>query len=477
MDLSIEGAVIFVVLLGFGYALGSPVIIGLFASLPLGSTAIVSLSALGGSSPLVFTVFTLILLVSVLSRKHVLQDLATVFYNYRIAWVVAVLILYGVFSAIGFPRLFEGEAIVFISNPRGVHELPLAPVSSNITQAGYFVIGALAFFAFAILLGRSGQLAAVRTGFLAWVILHAGLGVVDLLGKMSGAGDILGPIRTANYAYLVEVEEAGFWRIAGGFSEASAFGSVTLACLAFTYTYWRVSQSMGMLALTIILFVLLILSTSSTAYAGLIIVTPFAMASIGISALRAGISKVDIICFALASVGLAVVLTAYLLNEQLFDPIIKLFDTMVLNKATSESAQVRGLWNSRSMEAFFATLGLGTGLGSSRASSWVVAVISQLGVIGALLMATLVAVFLWDMVAPKSKNADRETLALVSGARSSVLASLAAASVSSGFADPGLIFFIALALVVVYRKGAAMPIPRSAPSWPRRAPLAARQSM
>jgi hypothetical protein len=73
-------------------------------------------------------------------------------------------------------------------------------------------------------------------------------------------------------------------------------------------------------------------------------------------------------------------------------------------------------------------------------------------VIGALLMASLVAVLLWDMVAPKPKDADRKSLALVCGARACVLASLAGASVSSGFADPGLQFFIALAVVVVYRK-------------------------
>jgi hypothetical protein len=456
MDLSIEGMLVFGVLLLFGYALGSPVIIGLFASLPLGSTAIVTVTALGGSSPLVFTAFTLILLASVLFRKRVLHDLAVVFHDHWSAWVVAVLILYCIFGAISFPRLFEGAAIVFIPSPRGVHELPLAPVSGNITQTSYFVVGALTFFAFAILLGRGARLDVVRTGFLAWVILHASLGVLDLLGKMSGAGDILGPIRTASYAYLVEVEEAGFWRIAGGYAEASAFGGVTLACLAFTYTYWRISHSISMLMLTIILFVLLILSTSSTAYAGLAIVAPFAMATIAVAALRAKISKVDIICFGFAGVGLTAVLTTHLIDAHLFDPITRLFDTMVLNKAMSESAQARGLWNLRSIESFFTTLGLGVGLGSSRASSWVIAVVSQLGALGALLMATLVGVLLWDMVAPKPKHADRETLALVSGARSSVLASLAGASVSGGFADPGLLFFIALAVVVVYRKHVAL---------------------
>jgi hypothetical protein len=207
-----------------------------------------------------------------------------------------------------------------------------------------------------------------------------------------------------------------------------------------------------MLGLTIVLFVLLIFSTSSTAYAGLAIVAPFAATSMAVSALRARISKPDVVLVAICWVGLVAALSIYLFNEHLFDPIIRLFDTMVLNKGTSESAQVRLYWNARSMDAFYATHGLGVGLGSSRAASWIVAVVSQLGVIGALLMASLVAVLLWDMVAPKPKDADRKSLALVCGARACVLASLAGASVSSGFADPGLQFFIALAVVVVYRK-------------------------
>ena len=65
------------------------------------------------------------------------------------------------------------------------------------------------------------------------------MGVIDLLGKLAGAGDVLAPIRTASYAMLTDVSLGGFARIAGAYSEASAFGGVSLACLAFSYTYWR----------------------------------------------------------------------------------------------------------------------------------------------------------------------------------------------------------------------------------------------
>lgn len=453
MEPSIAGFLVFAGLLVLGYCLGAPIVVGLMASLPFGSTAFVTLSALGGSSPLVYTAFVLLLLAWLSLSRGFLTDLGIVFATYWTAWIVGGLILYSILSAVFFPRLFAGQTTAFVTTPGGgVQEHPLAPVPGNITQTGYFVLGALTFFAFVIMLKRGGFLEAIRRGFLAWVVLHASLGVIDLFGKLVGAPDILLPIRSANYALLVEVEEAGFWRIAGGFSEASAFGSVTLSCLGFSYAYWRVSGSRRMLGLTLILFLLLIFSTSSTAYVGLAIVIPFAAASIALSALRGKMANSDILLFALAWLGLLTAVSVYMYSEKVFDPLINLFDTVVLNKSTSASALERGYWNSQSLQAFLDTGGLGIGLGSSRASSWVVAVLSQLGAIGALMMASLVGMLLWDMISSKRANIDRETSALIAGARSSVLASLAGASVASGFADPGLVFFIALAIVVVHRK-------------------------
>ncbi|HEY5931023.1 MAG TPA: hypothetical protein VIU02_11995, partial [Burkholderiales bacterium] len=310
-------------------------------------------------------------------------------------------------------------------------------------------------YAFMILLMRGGNILTVlRRGFITWAVVHASLGLLDLGGKLVGLPDLLSPVRSANYVLLVEVEEAGFWRIAGGFSEASAFGSVSLACLGFAYTYWRVSGSRPMLALTVVLFLLLLLSTSSTAYAGLAFIVPFTAIPIVISILRGRLATQHIWLLLFGWLGLLAAVGIYLVNESVYDPVIRLFESTVLNKSMSASAVERTYWNSRSIDAFLATGGLGIGLGSSRSSSWVIAVISQLGVIGALAVASLVGVLLKDLVSPRRDGVSRETLALVSGARSCVLASLAGASVASGFADPGLLFFISLAIVVMHRKSA-----------------------
>jgi hypothetical protein len=453
MEPSIPGLLLILALLALGRRLGSAVVIGLFMSLPFGSTALGTLGALGGSSPLVYVAFVLLLLVTVALSRGFADRLAYVLSSRGTSWVVGGLIVYAVAGAVLLPRLFLGQTEVFVVAPDAVISQPLAPVSANITQTGYFVLAALAYFAFAISLVGKGQLEAVRRGFLAWAIVHAGLGTIDLAGKLSGLGDALLPIRTATYSYLVDVEEAGFWRIAGGFSEASAFGSVTLACLAFSFAYWRVSRSTPVLVLALVLLSLLLLSTSSTAYAGLAIVVAFAAASMGVSALRGRLTRQDALVLAFVWLALIVVLSVYLLDDRIFDPVVHLLETVVLNKSASGSAQVRFHWNAQGLQSFLDTFGLGVGLGSSRAASWLVAVVSQLGVAGALLLAALVGVLLRDMAYPKPRHVDQQTLALVSGARAAALASLAAGSVSSGYADPGLIFFIALAVVCACRKG------------------------
>lgn len=462
MDPSIPGLLVLLALLALGRWLGAAVVIGLFASLPFGSTALGTVGALGGSSPLIYVGFVGLLLVSVGLRRGFADRLAYVLARHGTARVMAVLTVCAVAGAVLLPRLFLGQTTVFVPSPEGVKKLLLAPTSSNITQTGYFVLAALTYFAFAASLLEKGQMEAVRRGFLAWAVIHAALGTVDLAGKLSGAGDLLSPIRTATYAYLVDVEEVGFWRIAGGHSEASAFGSVTLACLAFSFTYWRVSRSRPVLLLTLLLLALLLLSTSSTAYAGFAIVASFAALSMAISALRGRLSSSDLLVLSLVWLALIVVLSLYLADEQVFDPIVRLFEAVVLNKSSSGSAEQRFYWNAQSLQAFLDTFGLGVGLGSSRASSWLVAVISQLGVAGTLLMAALVGVLLRDLALPKPRAVDRRTLALTSGARAAALASLAAASVSNGSADPGLIFFIALAVVGARRKGEpAAPVRRA----------------
>ncbi len=273
-----------------------PPIVGLISSLAFGSTAIVILPALGGSSPIIYVAFVGLMLATVALRPNPIRDLGIVFLRQPVAWVVLFLLLYAVAGAVLLPRLFAGQTTVFVpSRDEGrMGEVLLAPVTGNITQSLYFLLSGMTFYAFSILLLKPRAIVGIRQGFFLWAILHVGLGFIDLLGKLSGLGDVLAPIRSAAYNMLTEVDVAGFWRIAGGYPEASTYGAISALLLAFMFTYWRRSRDTFTLVLWVALLTLLILSTSSTAYVAVALLGLVLFASITGSAIRNQLQKQDL---------------------------------------------------------------------------------------------------------------------------------------------------------------------------------------
>jgi hypothetical protein len=457
MQVSAVGLLVCAGVLLIGYYCRSPLLIGLIASLAFGSTALMTLSSLGGSSPLIFTLFSALLVTAVAFRRTIWRDLGNVFGKIRPVWVLASLMLYAAVGAWLFPRLFAGQTSVFVQSKTrsGVVEASLAPVSANVSQTGYFVLGGLTAIAICIMLLHSDRLDKIRQGFFLWCFLHAGMGLLDFLGKLAGAGDVLSITRTANYAMLTEHVEAGFSRIAGAYSEASAFGGVSLACLAFCYVYWRKTKSRMAQGLCLVLLILLVLSTSSTAYVGLAVLSIPVAFSIVRSFLHRRVTVAEILIISLLAVAACTVLAITLYDGKILDPVAELIDSTIISKSSTASGQERTYWNVKSIQSFFDTSGLGIGFGSSRASSWPIAVISQLGVVGSLMMATLVIVVARGL-GRLTPYVDTETNAVVSSIRATALAGMVAGSLASGTADPGMVFFIALAVIAASRVRARM---------------------
>ncbi|RJT29431.1 hypothetical protein D3227_32235 [Mesorhizobium waimense] len=453
MQISVVGVLICAGILAFVACMRWSMIAALMASLAFGATAIGTIGSLGGSSPLIFTVFNVLLIVAALARRGIWRELGTVFSHIGAAWIVCALMIYVTIGALLFPRLFVGQTSAFVASRtgRGVYEAALAPVSANISQTGYFVLAGLTFLAVCLLLQRGGTLTDIKRGYFLWFTLHASMGILDLLGKLTGAGDILAPIRTANYSMLTQVAEAGFWRIAGAFSEASAFGGVSLTGLAFTYTYWTRTGSKFALGLGATLFVLLLLSTSSTAYVGLAIISVPVVISITKSFASGRLRPRQALLVALLMPLLLFGMAVSLFYPHFFDPVVQLVDTTLVNKVASASGQERSYWNYKSLQSFFDTGGLGIGLGSSRASSWPIALLSQLGLFGTVIMMVLLAMLVRGLRG-SGDRLDPEVEAIALSARACALASLVAGSLASGSPDPGIGFYIPLAVVLVYRR-------------------------
>jgi len=224
-----------------------------------------------------------------------------------------------------------------------------------------------------------------------------------------------------------------------------------LAALAFVYAYWRRTSSWPAALLTVIFFVLIVFSTSSTAYVGCAVLCLLASAGIVASVLSNRLTTVDIILFVGALTIVTALLALYLYDSRLFAPFANLIQTMVFDKSTSDSGVERAYWNTQSLVSLLDTYGLGTGMGSSRSSSWLVSTLSQLGVIGSLLVAVLLVVLLRGMGGLQPQPDERQLFALCASARGWGFAYLLAGSIAGGTADPGVLFFAALATVVACR--------------------------
>lgn len=452
MEIFPVGLLLCFALLVLGWYLGSACIIGLLASFAFGATAIV---AVGNATPLMYTIFILLLFGKVILRPRFIEDLASIFQRHYLPWFVIGLLIYAVAGALILPRLFAGQTTVFIPQYNSIIEVLLAPVPGNFTQAAYFAVCVVAFLAFSIILLNRNMVRHIGVGFLVYATLHAVLGWTDLSAKLLGVSDILEPIRTAGYAMHTQTEAAGLWRIAGGFAETSAYGSAGVSCLAFVFIYWRTTGSRYALVLSIALLGIVLLSTSATAYVTLAIVSVALLGAMGYSALVGRFTKRDLALTGCMLAGLVALMAMHLADEQVFEPLVNFVNSTVIQKSASASGVERLYWNTKSLQAFIDTGGLGVGIGSSRASSLSFAVLSQLGVIGFLALLVLVAVLLRGARIQNPTPGDVEIFAVSQAVRAAALVSLVTANLIGSFAVPGRVFWIALAVIIASQQYAA----------------------
>jgi hypothetical protein len=180
------------------------------------------------------------------------------------------------------------------------------------------------------------------------------------------------------------------------------------------------------------------LSTSSSAYVALVVFGAFALleflwrAKNARQGTRAG--RELALEFWVAFVAMALLFAVFVINPGIFDPIFKLFDQMVLKKTNTVSFEERSFWTATSWQALFDTYGLGVGMGGTRTSNEIVAVLSNTGVLGGLLYYG----FVLQSMLRRAYPGDAVNAALVSGLRWSFLPGLTAGILAGTSADFGL---------------------------------------
>lgn len=405
-----------------------------------GAAAAIQMPALGGSPISPAVCFLPILVSRAVGEAGIRGLLQQIAYPKPGFWLVF-MVIWCVLSAYFLPRLFTGDVLVRTLDRGDVEQavklIPLRPVSGNVNQTCYVIASLGAFVAVSAMLNSAP---ARLQKFCDAVLILAGLnclaGLLDLGQFHLGLPDILNFTRNGGYANL-DQELDGLKRIAGTFAETSAFSAFTLPLCAFTFCLWlyRVrSPYSGWL--TLILLALLLLTTSTTAYVGL--AGYGALVSLGLAAralVHGSLPRHDELSLVIV-LALVVSCMIILWKPDLAARLVDFMDTTVLNKMESNSGRERGSWNAQAWSNFLDSDGLGIGLGSARASSFVVVLLSNIGLLGL----GLFSAFLVQAVAGVGSPVTTEAV-IVRASRQAVLATLFVASLSGGVFDLGLAFY------------------------------------
>lgn len=384
------------------------------------------------------------------------------------AFWLACLLLYG--TALGFfaPRLLARMSEII---PLGASQypstgstVPLGPVSSNFTQAVYLTADLLTFLLMIAIGSTKAGFRAITIGIISFSCLNAMFAILDIATYGTGAQALFQFIRNAQYTFHHEDLVAGVKRIVGSWPEASAFAGMTLGAIGFCGTLWlcgRYHRWAGFLFL--VSLVLIVRSTSST---GLIALPACFVILYATAVMRSGgrsgtWSSSGVVLFVPPILLLAALII--LLNDELYRLIYNYVDLLLLSKTTSTSAAERGAWNFHGYQNFLDSYGWGVGLGTSRTSSFVFALLSNVGIPGTLFFLMFaVTTFFKKRGMPRSLYSDVRL-----AARNGCGCLMIGALVAGPTVDLGLMFFILAGLA------AAMPEEEKQPgSIAQHAPLA-----
>lgn len=410
----------------------------------LGAAAVFKLPALGDASvppALVLTgFFALSVVLRAPLRVAATESLATPGPGF---WIL-LFTVYAVVSAYFMPRLFQGLTYAYslARNDAGIGivSLPLRPRASNATQAAYLVADLVCFMGVWALMVR-GEAKAITNALLASAAALLFFAVVDVVTHYTGTAFMLSWLRNANYRMLEAGEIGGLKRIVGTFTEAGAYSYAALGFYAFTLSLWldgfrtRVTG-----ALSLLLAISLLLSTSTTAYGSFAIFTLLMLFDALLKLGRRQATKRDCGYLAIVSLVPVLLLVVVMFMPSVWSALIGLFDATVSNKLASQSGIERMRWNHYALQNFWDTCGFGAGAGSVRSSSFAVALLANLGVLGLILfVVTLASAF------STGRPISFEDVAARAGFRACI-ALTGAACISAAGVDLGLVFAIFFAL-------------------------------
>lgn len=434
---------LFVLLAGL-FSSGDRMLRALMLCCLFGATAAIELPALGGAPIMPAVMLLPFVIWRALREQGVDACIRPLAYPQAGFWLL-LLVVWGVLSAYFLPRLLAGGTMLYATDRvmTGIRLVPLQPLTTNLTQSAYAVAALCTFAAVSALLQPAGRMARFRDAVLLLASVNCAAALLNLAELHLGIPSLLEYVRNAGYAIMVGGDIGGLQRISGTFAETSAFSTFTLPLLAFTATLWHAGVRPRYSAtVTLLTLAMLLMSTSSTAYAGIGIYLAIAMLVIAWQALsRTQSFRLGFGAWLLWGLA-AATCVSLLIRPELADCMGEFFGITLMNKLDSASGVERSSWNLQAWTNFTDLHGLGTGLGSARASSYPMVLLSNVGALGTALFVAFVA---RALIAPAPGDdtpaADADARVVARAARQALLASLIAVSISATVFDLGIAFY------------------------------------
>ncbi|MDX2275100.1 MAG: hypothetical protein NW206_06580 [Hyphomonadaceae bacterium] len=355
------------------------------ACVPLAGTAVMMLGSDPVTLPLVVTAgFVLRHAFGLLNKPLREQFLGLVSTDLLFLAFIA----YSVASALVFPRLFEGDTVVI---PQAGRAVVLGPAQSSPVQIVYLLVAFYLYLALRHTMLRRGM-EFIVAAMLTQIALFGGFGLIQAMAGLAGV-----PISTSwivnnqGYALLTQVELAGFTRVTSVFVEASSFAGWATGALGFCYGLYinRVLPKIT-LPLIIVMSITLILSTSSTAYVGLLCIGLAATVYAFFDSDRARHERGFLIVLGggFAAVGaLIMVMSA---QDGLLAGLRNMIEEMTIRKSQSGSGIERAQWAASAIQNALDTGLLGVGYGAARSSGLFHQIVGTVGVPGLILFVLIV---------------------------------------------------------------------------------------
>jgi hypothetical protein len=182
----------------------------------------------------------------------------------------------------------------------------------------------------------------------------------------------------------------GLFRINGPFEEPSTLGYTFTGFLLFSWVRYRLHPTaLSGLMIAACIFCMLI-STSTTAFIGLFLFACLAVFDIATG--RVGIFPRNLSGVQLAALGAVFVgaLVGIIVAAANWQAISLILDNVIFNKTDSTSYQQRSYADALAIKIFVETYGVGVGLGSHKANSLFLTLLSNVGIAGLVLFGSFV---------------------------------------------------------------------------------------